>query len=172
MNSFNLLFSVLVLNGSFQQLLQTQLPFATASGSSIFLVLGWLPLVFSVLFFLIPAGRFFSMRALQRQQHEQNIRKRLFQVIFTRQGQAQTMSDILAALHVTDAQETLTAPIVEERLKELVLNMPGDMQVNDTAEVQFSFPRITRELQAAPQLRHLRQIDDSLGEIIVESDNQ
>jgi hypothetical protein len=78
----------------------------------------------------------------------------------------------LATLDVTDAEETLTAPIVEELLKELVLDMPGAMQVNDTAEVQFSFPRITRELQAAPQLRRLRQIDDSLGEIIVESDNQ
>ena len=172
MNSFNLLLSVLVLDGSFDELLYTQLPSTLASGSFIPLGLGWLPLVFSGLFFLIPAARFFRIRSLQRQQHEQNIRKRLFQTIFTRQGQPQTTSEVVTRVNTSATEETLSAPIVEERLKELVLDIPGDMQVNDAAEVQFSFPRITRELQAAPQLRDQLQIDDSLGEIIVESENQ
>ena len=175
MNSFNLLLSLLVLNGSFDDLLSTSLglPFTTASLTGGAVMLGWIPLVFSVLFFLIPACRLFSVRALQRQQHEQNIRKRLFHTIFAARGQTQTLSDILTSANTRkEAEETLSAPVIEERLKTLVLDMPGDMQINEAAEIQFSFPRITREMQAVPQLRNRRRLDDSLGQVIVESDNQ
>jgi hypothetical protein len=43
------------------------------------------------------------------------------------------------------------------------------MTVTEAAEVQFTFPRITRELHEAPQLR---RHDGALGEIIAEEDNQ
>ena len=171
LNTANLLFSLLVLNGSFTDLLETQLPIATASGPLVFLVFGWLPLVFSGLFFLIPAARFFSVRAMQSQQHQQNIRKRLFHAVFAQQGQAQTTGEVLGTLHAANERESLAAPVVEERLKELVLDMPGSLRINDAAELEFSFPRITRELRAALTLRRQRQLDHSLGDIVIESDN-
>ena len=46
------------------------------------------------------------------------------------------------------------------------------MTVTEAAEVQFTFPRITRELHEASQLRRQRRHDGALGEIIAEEDNQ
>ena len=56
-------------------------------------------------------------------------------------------------------------------MKELVLDLSGDMAITATAEIQFSFPRISREMHAGPRLRRQRQVDGDLGEIVVESDN-
>jgi hypothetical protein len=50
--------------------------------------------------------------------------------------------------------------------------MPGDMAVSEVAEVQYSFPRLTAELTAVERLRQGRRDDDTLGPIIIESDNR
>jgi hypothetical protein len=179
MNSFNVLLSLLVLSGSFNALLQEAFTqqFATttasvASGPFVTLVLGWIPLVFSVLFFLIPLVRAVRIQALRRQRHAENIRKRLFHALFARQGEPQTVAEVVAAVDAATQEEALAPPVVEEAMQALVLDMPGDMLVSESAEVQFAFPRITRELHEVKQLRRQRRVDDTLGEIIVESDNQ
>jgi hypothetical protein len=50
--------------------------------------------------------------------------------------------------------------------------MPGDVAVSEVAEVQYCFPRLTAELAAVERLRQNRQDDDTLGPIIMESDNR
>ena len=177
MNCVNLLGAVLVLNGLFDGLLQGQLRqfWGLTSASSVTwlsLGLGWLPLLFSVLFFCIPLGRLLRLRTLQRRRHRTNIRKRLSKAIFARQGQPQSVAQIVTRVHSGGQEETLTAAEGESLLKELALDMPGDMLVNDLAEIQFSFPRLTRELQEVEKLRLERRVDDRLGQIIIESDNQ
>ena len=179
MNSFNLLFSLLVLSGSVDTLLHEAFnqQFATTtgsivSGSLVTLGLGWIPLIFSVLFFLIPLVRAVRIHALRRQRHTQNIRKRLFYAIFARQGEPQTVAEVVTAVNARAPEDALSPAVVEEAMQALVLDMPGDMLVSESAEVQFAFPRITRELQEVKQLRRQRRVDDTLGEIIVESDNQ
>jgi hypothetical protein len=82
------------------------------------------------------------------------------------------VAEIVAAVDARAQEEALAPPVVEEAMQALVLDMPGDMLVSESAEVQFAFPRITRELQEVKQLRRQRRVDDTLGEIIVESDNR
>lgn len=178
MNSFNLLIATLVLTGNFSQLWQTQARSSlsatmtsVASGSFFTVFLGWLPLVFSLLFFAIPLGRWITIRAHQQRQHVQNIRKRLFKAIFANQGQAQALSAVLATVNASRDEETLPRQEVQERLQEIALDMEGDVAVDDAAELQFAFPRIQRELQEVAQLRRHRRVDTALGKIIVESDN-
>lgn len=178
MNSLNLLGAVLVLSGGFSQLAQPQhgatLPPAVAhllSGPFFTVFLGWLPLVFSVLFYAIPLGRLIRVQALRQRRHFQNIRKRLFKAIFAKQGQAQTLTEVLAASHANAHEETLSRQVVEEMMHTLSLDLEGDMTVNEAAESQFAFPRIRRELQEVKQLRQHRQVDKTLGKIMVESDN-
>jgi hypothetical protein len=125
-----------------------------------------------VLFFVIPLVRWFHMRTLQRRRHEQNVRKRLFKAIFDRRGRPQTVQDVTAAVNRASGEEALASPEVEAALKHLALDMPGDMNVSETAEVQFSFPRLTAELAAVGRLRQNRRDDDALGTIIMESDNR
>jgi hypothetical protein len=56
-------------------------------------------------------------------------------------------------------------------MQELSLDMDGEMRVTDTAEVQFAFPRICRELHEVERLRRQRRGDTTLGQIIIESAN-
>lgn len=175
MNSFNLLFSLFVLTGSLQQIVQAQvdaqLATSLAGGAVAAVLLGWIPLIFSFLFFLIPASRRLGFRSLRRRRHQQNIRKRLFKAIFAHQGAPRTLSQIATAVNANAPEEVLAAALVEERMKELVLDLSGDMAITATAEIQFSFPRISREMHAGPRLRRQRQVDGDLGDIVVESDN-
>jgi hypothetical protein len=78
---------------------------------------------------------------------------------------------VLAVVNANTVEESLARPVVETMLKELSLDMPGDMSVSDTAKVHLAFPRITSELQEVRRLREHRQVDDTIGDIIVESDN-
>jgi hypothetical protein len=135
-------------------------------------VLGWLPLVFSILFFVIPLVRWFQIRTLQQRRQRQNVRKRLFKAIFARRGQPQTVSAVTAEVNRGSEEAALTAPEVESALKQLVLDMSGDMDVSESAEVQYAFPRLTTELDAVERLRLKRRDDDTLGRIIMESDNR
>jgi hypothetical protein len=130
-----------------------------------------LPLIFSILFFLIPLVRWYHIRTLQRRRHQQNIRKRVFKAIFARQGQPQTVDEVLSTVNTGAQEEALPRQVVEAQLQTLSLDMPGDMHVADTAEVQFAFPRITTELQEVAHLRRRRMVDDTLGDILIESDN-
>lgn len=173
MNSFNLLFSLFVLGGALSNLEAlgpgSQLSaFMASQGWVVELFLGWLPLTFSGLFFLIPLGRLLKIQALQRQRQLQNIRKRLYKVIFGRRGQPQTVREIVDTVNSHASEEALSPQVVEDRMKELTLDLAGDMTVTETAQVQFTFPRIIRELQDIQQLRRHRRLDDTLGEIIAD----
>ncbi len=176
MNGFNLLISFLVLSGSLTALFTSShanafLAFLALNPGFVKLVLGWVPFIFSLLFFLIPIVRGAKIVSLRRQRHQQNIRKRLFKAIFACQGHPQTVEEVRTAAN-TEAQEaSLSRRVIETTLKELALDVPGDMTVSEAGEVQFAFPRITAELQAVGPLRQHRRRDDALGDIIVESDN-
>jgi hypothetical protein len=177
MNSFNLLCALLVLSGILANLealgpgnqLST---FLMSHRWFVTLCLGWLPLLFSVLFFLIPLVRLINMQALRRWRQFHNIRKRLYKAIFARQGQPQTVSEIVDTVNTHASEEPLSRQVVADRMKALSLDLAGDMTVTESAEVQFTFPRITRELHEAQQLRRQRHHGATLGEIIVEEDNQ
>lgn len=82
------------------------------------------------------------------------------------------MDTVVATVNRSPEVETLSSPTVEAMLKELVLDMPGDTNVSETAAVTYAFPRLTTELTAVERLRENRRDDDSLGTIIMESDNR
>jgi hypothetical protein len=54
-------------------------------------------------------------------------------------------------------------------MRDLALDLAGDMLVNETAQIQFTFPRISRELQDVQHLRQQRHPDASVGDIIADS---
>lgn len=177
MNGFNLLIAFLLATSDLTVFVAMGAPqdifsWLAANAAWVQIVFGWIPLAFSVLFFVIPLVRWYQIRTLQRQRHEQNIRKRIFKAIFTRQGQPQTVDEVMAAVNRSSEVEALSPPTVEAMLKELALDMPGDMGVSETAAVQYAFPRLTAELAAVERLRRNRRDDDSLGTIIMESDNR
>lgn len=175
MNGFNLLCAALVVHGDLavRWPARSGLAFAAPLGHAPLLtfVLGWMPLIFSVLFFAIPLGRLLRLQVLRQRQRFQRLRKQLFKVIFRQQGQPQTLADIEAAANDNAYEDTWSRQTIEETMQELSLDMAGEMTVTETAEVQFAFPRIHRELHEVERLRQQRRVDTTLGKIIIESDN-
>jgi hypothetical protein len=163
MNGFNLLCAALVLHGNFAA--------ALGQGPLITFVLGWMPLLFSVLFFAIPLGRLLCLQVLRQRQHFQHLRKQLIKAIFRTQGQAQTLADIQAVADANAYEETWSRQEVEETMQELSLDMAGEMSVTETAQVQFAFPRIHCELNEVEHVRRQRRVDMTLGKTVIESDN-
>jgi hypothetical protein len=177
MNGFNLMIALFLATGDLTAFVTPVVSpdiFAWLAVNSVWVhvVLGWIPLIFSILFFVIPLVRWFQIRTLQQQRQRQNVRKRLFKAIFARRGQPQTVPAVTTAVNRGSEEAALTPPEVESGLKQLVLDMPGDMDVSGSAEVQYAFPRLTAELDAVERLRQHRRDDDALGRIIMESDNR
>ncbi len=176
MNGFNLLIAFLLATSDLTVFVSLGAPqnifsWLAANASWVQVVLGWVPLVFSILFFVIPLIRWYQLRTLQLRRHEQNIRKRIFKAIFAKQGQSQTVDEIMATVNRSPKVEALSPPVVEAMLKELTLDMSGDVTVSDAADIKYTFPRLTAELTAVRRLRQNRRGDDALGTIIMESDN-
>ncbi len=174
MNGFNLLIAFLIATGDLTAWVAPSSEMSAwlvANAAWVRVVLGWIPLVFSILFFGIPLLRGFQIRQPQRRRQAQNVRKRLFKAIFARRGQPQTVADVATAVNRDAEEAALASSVVEAELKQLALDMPGDMDVSETAEVQVAFPRLTAELEAVSRLRRHRRDDDALGTIVIESDN-
>lgn len=176
MNGFNLLMAFVVMSGGLSAIAASGRPgtflgLFAAHETLVAALLGWLPFVFSLLFFLIPLVRGLTLSRLRRQRHEANMRKRLFKAIFARQGRPQTVDEVLAVVNANTVEESVSRPVVETMLKELSLDMPGEMSVSEAADVQIAFPRMTSELQEIRRIRERRQVDDTIGDIIIESDN-
>ncbi|KAA0228886.1 hypothetical protein EDS67_12395 [candidate division KSB1 bacterium] len=180
MNAFNLIFAF--------YLLTNLLPALTAPGGpadmlpglgdwiaahdfAAYLLLGWIPLIFSVLFFAIPLLRWFKISKARRQRHRNNIRKRLFKAIYQENGNPQTAAQIHQIVNTGAREEQLPVSLVESVLREVALDLPGDTLVSAEGQVQYAFPRIGYELKEVTTLRSQSRRAETLGKIIMDSEN-
>ena len=178
MNGFTLLCSWLILMGfslpeeaaSFSMTSPPPDPYEDLT-MLIHFALGRIPFIFSVLFFLIPLVRAFHIRTPQRQRQLHNIRKRMYKAIFARRGAAQSVDEMMVAVNTGAEEAPLPRPLVEAALKTLALDLQGDMLVTELGDIQFVFPRITAELDGVANLRRSHVVDDTLGDIVIDSDN-
>ncbi len=180
MNGFNLAFSVYMITTLVPSLLQARLPeeilpgfgsWIAAHATSAYVLLGWLPLIFSILFFAIPLARWFKLQRAQHRRHHHNIRKRLFKAIFQQQGKAQTATAIQQAVNDHAREEKLPETVVAAALREIVLDLPGETLVSPEGEMLYAFPRVQRELAEVVHLRDQRRPEAALGGVILDSDN-
>lgn len=166
MNFFNLAFS-----GYF-----VSLSLSGSLGGVAAFFLGWLPLVYSVLFFIIPMIRSFRLSPLKQKQREMNIRKRLMRIVFQTydQGESHIHEIPLSALtEVANKQrkteESLSAATVDRVMKDTLADLGGEAYVNDQAEVIYRFDRIAQELDDIDRLRDEKRDDRDLGRIVFEA---
>ena len=170
MNGFNLLFSAVLLF-NYPAILQTlgydAYSMNVASGPV--LALGWVPLVFSLIFFLVPLLRYPRIRIQNRRRREENVRKRMYRAIFDFRGKPVTVDRAASAANRAASEEKLDRETVAGWLDTLYLDLGGNTDVSETAEVVYSFPRITDELNAVERLRRRKRVDRDLGGIIAET---
>lgn len=178
MNGFNLVFSFSALNGllgrAFSAGEYSEIgylvdgvvhanPAATA-------LLGWIPFIFSALFFLIPFVRWFGIQRARRRRYRNNVRKRFFKAIFNSRGEPRTAGEVLRSVNAGAVEEPVSPAAAEKMLGELALDLQGETVVREDGALAYAFPRIRRELEEAPRLRARRTAIKELGDVIMDSE--
>lgn len=170
MNIFNLLFSMAMVFGGWLGPDGLDLGFL---GS---LFLGYFPLVYSTLFFIIPMFRWIRQIPQKRKQHEINIRKRLMRIVF--QTYDQTKSHIheiplkkLEEVANTNrgSEEKLSAATIDRIMKDTLADLGGEAYLNENAEVIYKFDLIAQELNDIDKLRANKKDNSQLGDIVFEA---
>lgn len=157
-NAFNLTFASVILF--------SDIPAEVGLGAGL-LWLGWIPFIYSVLFFLIPAVRWFSLAPKRRKQHKNNIRKRLYKAIFQESAAQLSLKRLeRIANEGTDGEEKLSDKVIEKEMKDIIYDLGGDSFVDDNAEIQYRFEQLNRELNDIEELRKEKRDDSDLGEVV------
>ena len=149
MNGFNLIMSsylISVFSGA------NQLSYMNEQGEIItseFLVspflsigLGYFPLVFSVLFFLIPAIRYFVVKGKNRKRTENILRKKLIGAFVRNHTFNVPLQQIMNLARI----ESENKSSVQRILERLVIELKGEINIDTSGNPVYSFPRLSSEL--------------------------
>ncbi len=162
MNGFNLALSALVIWGPLGEILLYN-PLVIA-------FLGWVPFIYSALFFLIPIFRWIRIQPLRKAQHRLNIRKRLMKAIFEERKDEMTLKRLTQiANEKATTEEKLSEKLVEQVMMEVIQDLGGDSYVDSTAQIRYKFERLDRELDEIQQLRREKRDDGGIGRVIFEA---
>ena len=168
MNSLNLVFSLFFL---VQPNFFAELEIPIANGPFLAqVILGAVPFTYSLLFFLIPAFRYFRLLPLKRKQRQENARKRLMKVIF-QHVQVPISLKMLTQVANDQAQteEKLKEEQVEALMQEVIQDLGGESSLNSQNQLVYRFDRLKEEIEEMSRLRQEHRGDDSLGKIVFES---
>lgn len=161
-NTFNLIFSLLFLTGGMELGYED----FTFDQGWVTIVLGWVPFIFSLLFFLVPANRWFEVKKRERARKERNIKRRIVRAIFERSKEKTTLEQIVDAVN-RGPEEKLSATVIETYINALLIKLQGNSEIDDHGVVLFHFPRIAREEETASKLRaHVRAEEREVGKVI------
>jgi len=171
MNGVNLFISYLILSGSLYTAVS-----ASEAAPLLYLILdlpaifGWIPFLFSSLFFIIPAIRWFQIRRLTRNRQEKNIRKRIFKAVYRKPLKFCTIDYVLREVNGAVSEVNLSSDIIKKMMDELILDQEGNMVITEEASVAYTFPHINLEQSEVEHIRSSSRPETSLGQIILDAD--
>lgn len=139
MNAFNLLMSFVILSAG---------PEFIGSSVAVFF-LGGFPLVFSILFFLIPLVRIPIVSKKERERHKNNIRRKIVGVVTSQPARAFTLAEIIMFGGIHQSDEGIARSVMEK----LAVELGGDTQLDANGTMQYVFPRLAQELGNTALLR-------------------
>lgn len=163
MNIFNIVMSLLAMGA-----LESEFELSYSSFGMI--VLGWIPLIYSLLFFIIPAIRAIFLPAQRRRQRMVNIRKRLYRAIF-QEHTARISLDKLTQIanEKRKNEEALDTKTVEKIMYDCIHDLGGDSFLNEKGEIIYKFDELDAELSDIETLRNEKGNNDQIGNIIMEA---
>jgi len=104
--------------------------------------LGYFPLVFSVLFFLIPAIRYFVVKGKNRKRTENILRKKLIGAFVRNHTFNVPLQQIMNLARI----ESENKSSVQRILERLVIELKGEINIDTSGNPVYSFPRLSSEL--------------------------
>lgn len=165
MNAFNLVFSLGVVGFIMEEGIET-----IEAGWLILILLGFVPVVFSALFFLVPILRWFQILPKRRKRHRENIRKRLMKAIYDSPNAQIALDELLASVNSSErGEEKLDKNQVESIMNELIRDLEGEISLQDDTRVMYTFHQLREELLEARSLRQQRDSGKDLGNIVFDS---
>jgi hypothetical protein len=161
MNGFNLIVS------------STFLAFLITEGNQLTaILLGWLPFMFSVLFFTLPVYRWFDIQPKRKKRRLENIRKRLMRTIFEQNYREISIQELTEVTNNRSKGEESLKPVeVEKMMQTLIYDLDGELGNDKDGQLTYRFYRLQEELQEAKKLRESQNSDNQLGEIVFDTDD-
>lgn len=161
MNGFNLFMGIFVINGFLQTLyLRTQMPLFQSPTTEF--VLGPIPIVFSFLFFLVPAARSIVISKKNKAIVYRNKIRNMIRAVFNKIGERlhiYEVQNILNYIQKTPKKEA------ESFAKDFVVRYQGDLD-SDEKGIYYTFPRISQEQTEIKQIRqHVDPSQYKLGDV-------
>lgn len=129
-------------------------------------LLSIVPFIFSILFFIIPAIRYFKLIPLKKQRLANNLKKELSLIIFKEKGNDLKLKDIQQQLKTT---QKLPNEQVKRIMQDLILEWSGELIVDENAQLIYMFPKLKTEINEVEQLRQQKEAIIANNEIIFET---
>jgi hypothetical protein len=167
MNMFNLFFA----SGVVLSFFESRPVYAGPNDKLVLFFLGWLPLIFSFLFFSVPLGRMWKVIKLRARRAEMNKRKRIMRAIFKKKDKSATSDEIMKEVNTASGEKALTAAEVETCLGSMMKDFQGEIALDGNGKAKYSFYRIAEEYAEAEKIRAGRNEKEKLGDVIYDSKN-
>jgi hypothetical protein len=126
------------------------------------------PLIFSAIFFAVPATRWAIRKRQLAKRERRRLRRELLREIWTQPGEARD-----PALLSARAAERTAVPVADAQamLDTLVRDLDGDVTTDDEGRMRYRFPRLDEEQRAVAKAR-LAAPDKQLGQVIFSSEDE
>ncbi len=129
MNFFNLLVSMVVM--------------AASTNAAMFIFLGLLPFIFSVLFFAIPLIRIPVNISLNKKREKEILRKKLFRGIAKTMHHPVTLEELLAASGISGDEVNKAKDMVQS----LLIDYQGELTISESGAPLYIFERLNNEIK-------------------------
>lgn len=126
------------------------------------------PLVFSAIFFAVPAARWLVRRRKLARRDERQLRRALMREIWARPDELRDPEELALLASTRTAQPPAHARAL---LDELVRDLDGDVTTDAEGRMRYRFPRLAEEQRAVAKAR-LAAPDRQLGEVIFSSEDR
>jgi len=125
------------------------------------------PLIFSAIFFAIPAARWALHKRKLAKRERRMLRRELLREIWSRPGEPRDPAELTAR-----AAERIGVPVenAQKMLDTLVRDLDGDVTTDAEGNMRYVFPRLAEELRAVEKARTAAP-DRQLGEVIFSSED-
>jgi hypothetical protein len=161
LNAFNWVFSSVFLFGGNNEEM------------AIWIGLGFVPFVFSLLFFAIPVGRYFYLQPLIKQRNIDNIRKKIWKVFYLDTKTIISTETIeKTALTTPNGKKPMTTEALKKILQEEMHDWNAQPHFNENGTTDYDFSAL-RNVQTTMQTirKNRQQSNNDFGNVLYELDN-
>jgi hypothetical protein len=123
------------------------------SGAAAFL-LGWVPVIYSILFLITSAARLPGVKAKEAARLERNRKKKIMRAVFHGRLWRATADQIYFTL-VSMGEKDIKREQVPGILEKVLPELQGTIELTEEGEPLYVFPRLEREIEAVEQKRKL-----------------